>query len=125
MKVQYSFLKDYLSTDLSQVKLTDVFTKVGFECESDGPIIDFDITPNRGDVLSLRGLQREFQAQQSKVFRDKSQFEKLTFQKDKTIIHTIDKSGCGNYQLLLVRGLHYVKALDLSLIHISEPTRPY
>ena len=36
MKVQYSFLKDYLSTDLSQVKLTDVFTKVGFECESDG-----------------------------------------------------------------------------------------
>ena len=112
MKVQYSFLKDYLSTDLSQVKLTDVFTKVGFECESDGPIIDFDITPNRGDVLSLRGLQREFQAQQSKVFKDKAQFEKLTFQKDRTIINTIDKSGCGNYQLMLVRGLRSVKALD-------------
>ena len=59
MKVQYSFLKNYLSTNLSQAKLTDVFTKVGFECESDGPIIDFDITPNRGDVLSLRGLQRD------------------------------------------------------------------
>ena len=112
MKVQYSFLKDYLSTDLSQVKLTDVFTKVGFECESDGPIIDFDITPNRGDVLSLRGLQREFQAQQSKVFKDKLQYEKLTFKKDKTIINTIDKSGCGNYQIMLVRGLHSVKALD-------------
>ena len=112
MKVQYSFLKDYLSTDFSQVKLTDVFTKVGFECESDGPIIDFDITPNRGDVLSLRGLQREFQAQQFKLFKDKSQYEKLTFQKDKTIIHTIDKSGCGNYQLMLIRGLHSVKALD-------------
>ena len=79
MKVQYSFLKDYLSTDLSQVKLTDVFTKVGFECESDGPIIDFDITPNRGDVLSLRGLQREFQAQQSKAFKDKSHYKTLTF----------------------------------------------
>ena len=112
MKVQYSFLKDYLSTDLSQQKLADVFTKVGFECECDGSIIDFDITPNRGDVLSLRGLQREFQAQQSKVFEDKSQYEKLTFQKDKTIIHTIDKSGCGNYQLMLIRGLHSVKALD-------------
>jgi len=112
MKVQYSFLKDYLSTDLSQPKLADVFTKVGFECESDGPIIDFDITPNRGDVLSLRGLQREFQAQQSKPFKDKSQFEKLTFQKDKTIINKIDKSGCGNYQLMLVQGLHSVKALD-------------
>ncbi|MDB9830026.1 phenylalanine--tRNA ligase subunit beta [Gammaproteobacteria bacterium] len=112
MKVQYSFLKNYLSTDLSQAKLADVFTKVGFECESDGSIIDFDITPNRGDVLSLRGLQREFQAQQSKVFKDKLQYEKLTFKKDKTIINTIDKSGCGNYQLMLVRGLHSVKALD-------------
>ena len=112
MKVQYSFLKDYLSTDLSQVKLTDVFTKVGFECESDGPIIDFDITPNRGDVLSLRGLQREFQAQQSKVFKDKWHYKTLTFKKDKTIINKIDKSGCGNYQLMLVRGLHSVKVLD-------------
>ena len=112
MKIQYSFLKDYLSTDLSQPKLADVFTKVGFECESIGSIIDFDITPNRGDVLSLRGLQREFQAQQSKAFKDKSQFEKLTFQKDKTIINTIDKSGCSNYQLMLLRGLHSVKALD-------------
>ena len=44
MKVQYSFLKDYLSTSLSQLKLVDIFTKVGFECESDGSIIDFDIT---------------------------------------------------------------------------------
>ena len=112
MKVQYSFLKDFLSTDLSQAKLADVFTKVGFECESDGPIIDFDITPNRGDVLSLRGLQREFQAQQSKIFKDKLQYEQLTFQKDKTIINTIDKSGCGNYQLMLVQGLRLVKALD-------------
>jgi len=112
MKVQYSFLKDYLSTDLSQTKLTDVFTKVGFECESDGPIIDFDITPNRGDVLSLRGLHREFQAQQSKIFKDNTQYKKLTFQKDKTIINKIDKSGCGNYQLMLVRGLNSVKALD-------------
>ena len=112
MKIQYSFLKDYLSTGLSQPKLADVFTKVGFECESIGSIIDFDITPNRGDVLSLRGLQREFQAQQSKAFKEKSQFEKLTFQKDKTIINTIDKSGCSNYQLMLLRGLHSVKALD-------------
>ena len=112
MKVQYSFLKDYLSTDLSQVKLTDVFTKVGFECESDGPIIDFDITPNRGDVLSLRGLQREFQAQQSKVFKDTLHYKTLTFKKDKTIINKIDKSGCGNYQLMLVRGLHSVQVLD-------------
>ena len=112
MKVQYSFLKNFLSTDLSQAKLADVFTKVGFECECEGSIIDFDITPNRGDVLSLRGLQREFQAQQSKVFKDTLHYKTLTFKKDKTIINKIDKSGCGNYQLMLVQGLTSVRALD-------------
>ena len=33
MKVQYSYLKNFLPTDLSQAKLVDIFTKVGFECE--------------------------------------------------------------------------------------------
>ncbi len=86
MKVQYSFLKNFLSTDLSQAKLADVFTKVGFECECEGSIIDFDITPNRGDVLSLRGLKREFQAQQSKIFKDISKYEKIIFKKDKKLL---------------------------------------
>ena len=112
MKVQYSFLKNFLSTDLSQAKLADVFTKVGFECECEGSIIDFDITPNRGDVLSLRGLKREFQAQQSKIFKDISKYEKIIFKKDKKIINKIDKTGCGNYQLMLVQGLTSVRALD-------------
>ena len=60
MKIQYSYLKNFLKTKLSQKKLVDVFTQVGFECEIDGDLIEFDITPNRGDVLSLKGLEREF-----------------------------------------------------------------
>ena len=65
MKIQYSFLKNFLNTNLSQKKLSDVFTQVGFECEIKRDLIEFDITPNRGDVLSLRGLEREFYAYQS------------------------------------------------------------
>ena len=60
MKIQYSYLKNFLQTKLSQKKLVDVFTQVGFECDIEGDLIEFDITPNRGDVLSLRGLEREF-----------------------------------------------------------------
>ena len=60
MKIQYSYLKNFLNTNLSQKKLSDVFTQVGFECEIEGDLIEFDITPNRGDALSLRGLEREF-----------------------------------------------------------------
>jgi len=65
MKIQYSYLKNFLQTKLSQKKLAHVFTQVGFECEIDGDLIEFDITPNRGDVLSLKGLEREFYAYQS------------------------------------------------------------
>ena len=66
MKIQYSYLKNFLGTKFSQKKLVDVFTQVGFECESEGDLIEFDITPNRGDVLSLKGLEREFHAYQAK-----------------------------------------------------------
>ena len=112
MRVQYSYLKFFLPTDLSKVKLADVFTKVGFECELDGSIIDFDITPNRGDVLSLRGLQREFHAHQSKKLKDKLSYKKLKFEKDKMVINKIDKTGCGNYHLMTIKGIGSIKNLD-------------
>ena len=112
MKVQYSYLKNFLSTSLSQTKLADVFTKVGFECELDGPIIDFDITPNRGDALSLRGLQREFHADQFKKLKDTLSYKTLKFKKDKTVINKIDQTGCGNYHLMTVTGLNFIKNLD-------------
>ncbi len=112
MKVQYSYLKNFLPSNLSQVKLADVFTKVGFECKVDGPIINFDIMPTRGDVLSLRGLQREFHAYQSKKLQDRLSFEKLVFKKNKTVINKIDKSGCGNYHLMTINGISSLKNLD-------------
>ena len=59
MKIQYSYLKNFLQTKLSQKKLVDVFTQVGFECEIDGDLIEFDITPNRGDVGGERLVKSE------------------------------------------------------------------
>ena len=76
MKIQYSYFKNFLNTKLSQKKLCDVFTQVGFECEIKEDLIEFDITPNRGDVLSLKGLEREFHAYQSK--RPSRKLETLT-----------------------------------------------
>ena len=65
MIIQYAYLKNFLNTKLSQKKLSDLFTQVGFECDIDRDLIEFDITPNRGDMLSLRGLEREFHAYQA------------------------------------------------------------
>ena len=112
MKIQYSYLKNFLNTKLSQQKLCDVFTKVGFECEIDGGLIEFDITPNRGDVLSLRGLEREFYAYHSVKSTRKLETLKLKLTKDKKIINQIDGSGCGNYHLMLVQGLQKIRNLD-------------
>ena len=112
MKIQYSYLKNFLNTKLSQKKLIDVFTQVGFECEIEGNLIEFDITPNRGDVLSLKGLQREFHAYQSIKPSPKVETATLKATKDKRVINHIDDSGCGNYHLMLINGLHKVKNLD-------------
>ena len=112
MKIQYSFLKNFLDTKFSQNRLVDVFTQVGFECESDRDLIEFDVTPNRGDVLSLKGLEREFHAYQAKKTNRKLETTKLSLIKDRKIINQIDDSGCGNYHLMLVKGLQKIKNLD-------------
>ncbi len=113
MKIQYSYLKNFLNTKLSQKKLSDVFTQVGFECEIEGNLIEFDITPNRGDVLSLKGLEREFYAYQST--KPSRKLETSSLKKpiqDKTVINQIDSSGCGNYHLMLIHGLQKINNLD-------------
>ena len=112
MKIQYSYLKNFLNTKLSQKKLSDVFTQVGFECEIEGDLIEFDITPNRGDVLSLKGLEREFYAYKSTKLKRKLETSSLKLIKDKTVIDQIDASGCGNYHLMLVQGLQKINNLD-------------
>jgi len=112
MKIQYSYLKNFLNTNLSQKKLCDVFTQVGFECDIEGDLIEFDITPNRGDALSLRGLEREFYAYQSKKPSQKLEKSTLKLFQDRKIINQIDGSGCGNYHLMLIKGLQKIKNLD-------------
>jgi len=112
MKIQYSYLKNFLNTKHTQNRLVDIFTQVGFECEAEGDVIEFDITPNRGDVLSLKGLEREFYAYLSTKSNRKIETSKLNSIKDHKIISQIDGSGCGNYHLMLVEGLQIIKNLD-------------
>tara|TARA_B110000003_G_scaffold183174_1_gene182212 strand:+ start:195 stop:2216 length:2022 start_codon:yes stop_codon:yes gene_type:complete len=113
MKISYSYLKKFLNTKLTKKKLTEVFTQVGFECEIDGNIIEFDVTPNRGDVLSLRGLQREFCVSQSKNFQNSPKVTKLQTKSNKSVVNQIDKLGCLNYHLLLIRDIGALKRLDI------------
>ena len=79
MRIEYSYLKKFLVSNESQNKLSAIFTDLGFECEVDGNCIDFDLTPNRGDAFSLKGLARDYWAFKNQDLYKKSFSSKRGF----------------------------------------------
>jgi len=67
MKISYEWLKDYVEIVKTPEKLAKDLSLFGHEVESvekigDDYVLDFEITPNRGDCLSILGLAREIAA---------------------------------------------------------------
>lgn len=67
MKLSYNWLKDYLKINKSPAELANDLSLFGHEVESmdktpTDTIFDLEITPNRGDCLSVLGLSREIAA---------------------------------------------------------------
>ena len=120
MKIYYPFLKDYLDTDFSAKKMADIFTNLGLECESSNKTLNFDITPNRGDALSLNGLAREFSASQKNARFIQKPFQKATFQNSKDYIGKVNKKCCQNYHLLEIREINKFKALPKEIVRLLE-----
>jgi phenylalanyl-tRNA synthetase beta chain len=62
LKLLLSWLRDYASIPLPPPELASLLSMRGFEVasiEGDDPVIDFEITANRPDCLSVVGLARE------------------------------------------------------------------
>ena len=59
MKIVYSHLLDLLEQKPKLKELSDILFQLGHEHEIDGEVLDMEITPNRGDCLSLKGLARD------------------------------------------------------------------
>lgn len=67
MKISYQWLKDWVKINLSAEKLADQLSLSGLEVDSCTPVakdyvLDVQLTPNRGDCLSVIGLAREISA---------------------------------------------------------------
>ncbi|MCX6806915.1 MAG: phenylalanine--tRNA ligase subunit beta [Candidatus Berkelbacteria bacterium] len=67
MKIPYSWLKDYVEIRRTPEQLADDLSLFGHEVESiekigKESVLDFEITPNRGDCLSILGMAREIAA---------------------------------------------------------------
>ena len=59
MKFIYQDLLSFLTEQPSRETLSKRLFQLGHEHEVDGDIFDLEITPNRGDCLSLLGLSRD------------------------------------------------------------------
>ena len=59
MKIHINHLNSFINNQLNINDLSKVLFQLGHENEIDEDIIDIDITPNRGDCLSLNGIKRE------------------------------------------------------------------
>jgi len=59
MKIVYSHLLNLLEQQPKLEELSDLLFQLGHEHEIDGEVFDMEITPNRGDCLSLKGLARD------------------------------------------------------------------
>ena len=59
MKINYKDLINFLSEKPSKEELSQKLFQLGHEHEINGDIFDMELTPNRGDCLSLIGLSRD------------------------------------------------------------------
>jgi phenylalanyl-tRNA synthetase beta chain len=59
MKINYQDLTNFLSEEPSKEELSQKLFQLGHEHEIHGDIFDMELTPNRGDCLSLIGLARD------------------------------------------------------------------
>lgn len=91
MKLPISWLKEYVEIKHSPVEIGDILTRLGFETESiDGEVIDLEITPNRGDALSIYGLAREYAAATNQRLLPPD-IEKIEFQSESKSIKVTNK----------------------------------
>ena len=59
MKLSYQHLVKKMPSKPSIEEISDSLFQLGHENEIEGQIIEIEITPNRGDCLSLDGILRD------------------------------------------------------------------
>lgn len=110
MKVSYNWLKDFVKTEKKPSDLADLLTLSGAEVEKikkygDDYIFDLEITPNRGDELSVLGIAREAAALTKKKLTlpitqivDKDNDHPLT-------IEIMDELACPRFTCRIISGI--------------------
>tara|TARA_B100000131_G_C18108725_1_gene608855 strand:+ start:288 stop:2198 length:1911 start_codon:yes stop_codon:yes gene_type:complete len=77
MKISYSHLVSRIKENPSIEMISESLFQLGHEHEIDGDILNIELTPNRGDCLSLNGLLRDLSVFYTVNFKEKIYSEKL------------------------------------------------
>jgi len=115
MKLVLDWLREYVKFEESADQLADLYTSLGFETTTlSKEVIDLEITPNRGDCLSVLGLAREYAAKANKPLSLKRcQYD--FSEKPKSIKIKADPSLVHRYTAAIIRDVrikespHYIK----------------
>tara|TARA_B100001559_G_scaffold239101_1_gene202096 strand:+ start:507 stop:2525 length:2019 start_codon:yes stop_codon:yes gene_type:complete len=114
MKVLYSRITRAIKAKPKIESLCDDLTLIGIEVDEiksfqGDKIIDFDLTPNRGDCFSVKGLARDYCAFKNKKFSSET---KTSFKRDIKFskkIKLLAREGCSAYSAVSVSNLKLKK----------------
>ena len=112
MKFIYQDLLNFLEEQPSKVDLSKKLFQLGHEHEIDGDIFDMEITPNRGDCLSLIGLSRDL----NNFYLNKEPYQ--IYDKD---IKTLDL----NFTNLSTKSCPKISFLEIEIEEKVLPYKPY
>ena len=136
MKLTRSWLENYIDIPFSTDELCHQLTMAGLEVDEVLPIvkdyiIDIDLTPNRSDCLSVKGIARELNCINKKYkykHDEKSKGMNATCEKLEFKFNVIEKNICPSYGLMYLKNIkpscvtpkYIVKRLDdigINLVH--------
>ena len=113
MKILYNWLKEFISVSEDVNGLANILYNLGFGIESVvDDVIDLEITPNRGDGLSIYGIAREYGA-----------FKKKLINPYKTI--DLDSSVRHLDNVIEIKSKQLTSYYGLVLDNIIAPKTPY
>lgn len=109
MKASLKWLKEFVDFSLTSTEIANVLTMAGLEVENieeseDGSILEIDITPNRPDCLSIRGIAREISAILGLPFKDNP----VSIQNEdgvRPLIEIKDAHLCSRYSSRIIYGV--------------------
>ena len=114
MKVLYSRITEAIKAKPKIESLCDDLTLIGIEVDEiksfhGDKIIDFDLTPNRGDCFSIKGLARDYCAFKDKKFSSAAQASFKGKTKFNKKIKLLARDGCSAYSAVSISNLKLKK----------------